>query len=157
LPPSQRSLRQGREVTLSPLQGAQKRPCSGGISYSLASSVGRGAGRPTGRPGDAPCECHRDRDLQLSACATGTAFKLVLVDSDLQACCQWTLPMDSDLASGPCQWTLPVDLASGPCQWTLPVDLASGLCQWTECNGTAAAALAATDSLSPSQSRSQWN
>jgi hypothetical protein len=38
LPPSQRSPRQGREAELSPLQGAQKRPCSGGASVKVQGS-----------------------------------------------------------------------------------------------------------------------
>jgi hypothetical protein len=37
LPPSQRSPRQGREAELSPLQGAQKRPCSG-VKFKLSTS-----------------------------------------------------------------------------------------------------------------------
>jgi hypothetical protein len=53
LPPSQRSPRQGREAELSPLQGAQKRPCSGGHGVEVQC---QGKALVFGLP---PCSRHR--------------------------------------------------------------------------------------------------
>jgi hypothetical protein len=72
LPPCQRSPRQGREAELSPLQGAQKRPCSGGVSFKYSenrttpppsplrdSGNAHRASRHLGRRDHAPLHLHR--------------------------------------------------------------------------------------------------